>query len=91
MRRLKNELGELNGGDLTPRVFIMILINEVRTGAGWISYGGCFLRTELFFCGIKASFWGSGALKIVRYVENHPQKRSFWLADYHPLWVGGVN
>ena len=37
---------------------------------------------------IKVSFWGSGTLKIVIPVENHPQKRSFWLADYHPLWVG---
>ena len=24
------------------------------------------------------------------YVENHPQKRSYRLAYYHPLWVGGV-
>ena len=39
--------------------------------------------------GIKVSFWGSGTLKIVIPVENHPQKRSFRLADYHPLWVGG--
>ena len=23
--------------------------------------------------------------------ENYPQKRSFRLADYHPLWVWGVN
>ena len=41
--------------------------------------------------GIKVSFWGSGTLKTVIYVKNHPQKRSFRLADYHPLWVGGVN
>ena len=34
--------------------------------------------------GIKVCYWGSGTLKIVIYVENHPQKRSFWLADYHP-------
>ena len=34
------------------------------------------------------SFWGSWTLKIVIYVENHPQKRSLWLDDYHPLWVG---
>ena len=39
----------------------------------------------------KVSFWGSGILKIVIPVENHPQKRSFWLSDYHPLWMGGVN
>ena len=31
----------------------------------------------------------SGTLKIVIYVENYPQKRSFRLADYHTLWVGG--
>ena len=41
--------------------------------------------------GIKVSFGGSGTLKIEIYVENYPQKRSFRLADYHPLWVGGVN
>ena len=42
--------------------------------------------------GIKVSFWGSGTLKIVIYVENYPQKRCFRLAYYHPLlgW-GGVN
>ena len=40
---------------------------------------------------IKVSFWGSGTLKIVIPVENYPQKRSFMLAFYHPLWVGGVN
>ena len=40
--------------------------------------------------GIKVSFWGSGTLKIVIYVENYPQKRSFRLDVYHPLWVGGV-
>ena len=39
--------------------------------------------------GIKVSFWGSGTLKIVIYVENYPQKRCFWLADYHPLRGGG--
>jgi hypothetical protein len=42
--------------------------------------------------GIRVSFWGSGTLKIVIYVENYPQKRCFRLADYHPpLWWGGVN
>ena len=35
--------------------------------------------------GIKVSFGGSGTLKIVILVENHPQKRFFRLADYHPL------
>ena len=35
--------------------------------------------------GIKVSFWASGTLKIVIYVENYPQKRCFRLADYHPL------
>ena len=30
-------------------------------------------------------FGGSGIVKIVIYVKNYPQKRSFWLADYHPL------
>ena len=40
--------------------------------------------------GIKVSFWGSGTLKIVIYVENYPQKRGFWLAYYHPLWGVGV-
>ena len=41
--------------------------------------------------GIKVRFWATGTLKIVIYVENYPQKRSFRLAVYHPLWVGGVN
>ena len=39
--------------------------------------------------GIKVSFWASGTLKIVIYVENYPQKRSFWVAYYHPLWGWG--
>ena len=39
--------------------------------------------------GIKVSFWGSGTLKLVIYVENYPQKRCFRLADYHPLWGWG--
>ena len=38
--------------------------------------------------GIKVSFWGSGTLKIVIYVENYPQKRCFRLAYYYPL--GGL-
>ena len=42
-------------------------------------------------CGIKVSFWGSGTLRIVIPVKNHPQKRRFRLADYHPLSGGGVN
>ena len=34
---------------------------------------------------VKVRFCGSGTLKIViLVVENHPQKRSFKLADYHP-------
>ena len=42
--------------------------------------------------GMKVSFWGSGTLKIVIYVENYPKKRCFRLSDYHPLWGwGGVN
>ena len=40
--------------------------------------------------GIKVSFWGSGTLKIVIYVENYPQKRCFRLADYHPPLGWGV-
>jgi len=38
----------------------------------------------------RSSFWGSGTLKIVIYVENHPQKPKNRLADYHPLWGWGV-
>ena len=41
-------------------------------------------------CGIKVSSWGSGTFKIVIPVENHPQKPENRLADYHPLWGGGV-
>jgi len=33
--------------------------------------------------GIKVSFWGSGTLKIVILVKNHPQ-RTFRFAYYHP-------
>ena len=47
------------------------------------------LRDRFVQYGIRMSFWGSGTLKIVIYVENYPQKPSFWLADYHPLWGGG--
>ena len=39
--------------------------------------------------GIKVSFWGSGTLKIVIYVENHPQKPKNRLDYYHPLCVWG--
>ena len=37
--------------------------------------------------GIKVSFGGSGTLKIVIYVETHPQNnvRIFWLDDITPL------
>ena len=37
--------------------------------------------------GIKVSYWGSGSgtLKIVIPVENHPQKPEYRLAYYHPL------
>ena len=38
----------------------------------------------------QGDFQGSGTLKIVIPVENHPQKRCFRLADYHaPLGGGG--
>ena len=42
--------------------------------------------------GIKVSFWGSGTLKIVIYVENYPQKRDVfgWLI-ITPSGGGGVN
>ena len=40
--------------------------------------------------GIKVSFWGSGTLKIVIPVENHPQKTENRLDDYHPLGGWGV-
>jgi hypothetical protein len=50
------------------------------------------LRDRFVQYGIRMSFWGSGTLKIVIYVENYPQKRCFRLVDYHPLWGwGGVN
>ena len=39
--------------------------------------------------GIKVSFWGSGTLKIVIYVENHHHNRPpLRLDDYHPLGGG---
>ena len=40
--------------------------------------------------GIKVSYWGSGTLKIVIPVENHPQKPENRLAYYHPLGGWGV-
>ena len=48
------------------------------------------LRDRFVQYGIRMSFWGSGTLKIVIYVENYPQKRCFRLADYHPSGGGGV-
>ena len=41
-------------------------------------------RARVCIYGVKVSFRGSGTLKIVIYVENHPQVRSFRLDDYHP-------
>ena len=60
----------------------MFIRNNIKGGPRWCDSFGQY--------GIKVSFWGSGTLKIAIYVENHPQKRIFWLAVYHPLWVGGV-
>ena len=40
--------------------------------------------------GMKVRLWGSGPLKIVNPVENHPQKTKSRLADYHPLCGWGV-
>ena len=36
--------------------------------------GGAQVTRQVSQYGIKVSFWGSGTLKIVIYVENHPQK-----------------
>ena len=33
--------------------------------------------------GMKVSSWGSGTLKVVILVENHPQKRNFRLDENH--------
>ena len=35
------------------------------------------------------SFWASGTLKIVIYVENYPQRRSFWWLIITPSGGGG--
>ena len=51
--------------------------------------GGAQVTRQVSQYGIKVSFWGSGTLKIVIPVENHPQKPKNMLADYHPLWDGG--
>ena len=51
-----------------------------RGGAGDVT--GFYLRCQ-------GELWGSGTLKIVIPVENHPQKPKNRLADYHPLWVVG--
>ena len=55
----------------------------------FLGKGGAQVALQVCIYGVKLSFWGSGTLKIVIYVENHPQKRFLLLADYHPLWVGG--
>ena len=73
-------------GSLAQRGYFFILL-YLRYGGGASDVAGSYLHIY----GIKVSFWGSGTLKIVIYVEKHPQKRFFWLADYHPLWVWGVN
>ena len=36
--------------------------------------GGAQVTRQVSQYGIKVSFWGSGTLKIVIYVENHPRK-----------------
>ena len=52
--------------------------------------GGAQVARQVWsVCGIKVNFWGSGTLKIVIYVKNYPQKRSFRLAVYHPPLGGG--
>ena len=55
----------------------------------FIFTGGAQVTRQVSQYGIKVSFWGSGTLKIVIYVENHPQKPKNWLAYYHPLCGGG--
>jgi hypothetical protein len=65
--------GEISGLVLHLEVFM----NWYRGVARWDGRFGQY--------GITVSFWGSGTLKIVILVENHPQKRFFRLADYHPL------
>ena len=61
-------------------------------GRGRNLRGGCQVTRQVTLYGIKVSFWVSGFLKIVIYVENYPQKRNFWLDVYHPpLGRGGVN
>ena len=48
------------------------------------------LRDRFVQYGIKVSFWGSGTLKIVIYVENYPPETEFlsWLSIIPRLgWV----
>ena len=52
--------------------------------------GPAQVTRQVYTLRIKVSFWGSGTLKIVNYVENHPQKRNLWLAVYHPPLGWGV-
>ena len=49
---------------------------------GLPTFQGCILGFPV------VSFWGSGTLKIVIYVENQPQKRGFCWLIIIPLWVG---
>ena len=56
-------------------------INWTKRVSEWVG-GGARVTRQLY--GIMVSFWGSGTLKIVIYVKNNPQKRSFRSDDYHP-------
>ena len=53
----------------------MACVGALQGGARWDDRFGQY--------GIKVSLWGSGTLKIVILVENHPQKRIFrlWLIN----------
>ena len=54
-------------------------------------YGGCPGDVTGLCLRYQGELLGLWDPKIVIYVENHPQKRRFWLADYPPLDEGGVN
>ena len=65
------------GGDGRDGECVGVLGVELRGLPTWDNRFGQY--------GIKVSFWGSGTLRIVIYVENNPQKPKQRLAYYHPL------
>ena len=84
---------------LSPRVQLQIIgdgdggLTTIHRGASGVTGRACASGvTGLVSTLSRCALWGfNKTLKMVIYVENHPQKRSFRLADYHLPLGGGVN